>query len=1465
MAAGAELAGRASPSRGSLAKGSSRLRHQLSAVDEQLWDKSHGTLIDYLHRGHINEQTFHCQMLPLVTAADNFVGLDRAPQGVTAYSSGIQAFYRELVSASLLEVVTRYCKSQGRAEWSVPDGLIQKRAEEIMMMKRRAIVLKAEMTLFLKQYHLYVGLRCGLESQEQRIDRLGEFWQRFHDMGRPTRPAPRGDTSDPSPRRGAGSPRSPTAGGMLQTRSAGAAVALKVPSSTGAALWETRAYRSHCSFGTWDWAPEASAVMSRSYSTPVLCGSTLLPPSSPSSPTTSTRPGFRLPLSPGATSTVSLPPIGQSLSRSEAEVGATMLSSTSRSMPVSMCTLRRSGLAVSEEDGEAPSLSPSRKAIRLQRFWKAEHGLTLRPGSSELLPRGGDATRGSRMQHSSRSMTSLGGGLPPGPGRRSLIEEAKAVRPPNRSSASQPKPATDKYLSACQKTGIVPTPFAFTTGHTKVIDGKNKALLDLDLAALMCVVKATGIESVDLEGNCQLTDVALAKFVDSIVDQPKGTGLQLLSLKGCSRASMGTVKSIRRLLQEDSSNWALSRLDVSGIPMNVQIHTALCQAIGTHPFLKDVSLANTGFGQLSPKVNQCLDALFVSDSLETLNLSWSCFNGEAFCHLGELVVASKSLTSLNVSNCSTAVEKKPLDLSPAALLLEALGRDTTLTHLDVSLNRMDFRAALTAEMAFQKNKNLMQLDLTNNPLGVLGMRSMLRLLANDKCGLLHFKASGCSVGAGSSDITDSQIYSITKPEGRYSLDLAKPYHRALLRALYVACERFGMSIQDAFTDVLAQPAFEHPKAEPNGHRALPMQGKLFFTFSTEKTYERMFHGPDVRTAGAFVQLRTKVARLQPSFKKVRPLLALFRSHEGIEHEQIVLLEALAKDFYLPYAVIEQLCQSRSMTADIVGRLLPCVSGGLAAWHLTENLCLSLPDFIRVCRQVHNIFLWNPENPSGRYHLDLGKAADHTVAEHLAWLDEWEMTLSGKAERPDVSERGNRSQVRNVAYNKQPILPAKAPDRQVAFPEWLMPDVGIVDLDYSSSLRPSAGTAALDAATWSQLLTLTSRNICQDTPLKVDVLALEGRLQALRQISHHVCITSLQLRELLSLFKSEAARAEVAVIFFNRVVDMQHEKLFRSRFEKAKDIEVLRERLGYAVFFPFVQPEGCSFTLDMRKYDQRVAVSLLTQLGYKENIRNFRNPSLVRLDGTTDPMLLGLPRAWDNAAKIPEDTGILSVHYECAAAERALPMRLQFLGSYGGWPNDLGEDHPVSWCSSWCNLSAPVQELVEFVAAKFETSEQAFAVMLGEKEVPEITYKEFDEKFRRLKCTRFEGTTESTTINDIFKFLDALGEEKVTRDAWKARVQPLLEDVRLYVSEFVRFCDGVWPPAAQDSMATAFRGLAIEGRASIARQDWAGLLQDARYFGPASPIFSLADKEQRGVIDAEAFDGLARFRAAKQLA
>ena len=74
-------------------------------------------------------------------------------------------------------------------------------------------------------------------------------------------------------------------------------------------------------------------------------------------------------------------------------------------------------------------------------------------------------------------------------------------------------------------------------------------------------------------------------------------------------------------------------------------------------------------------------------------------------------------------------------------------------------------------------------NVAHNPLGVMGLRSLLRLLAREKSGLVSIDMENTFSGELMPCMEGIQVFTYTDPGGSYSLHLDRPYHRSLLRIL----------------------------------------------------------------------------------------------------------------------------------------------------------------------------------------------------------------------------------------------------------------------------------------------------------------------------------------------------------------------------------------------------------------------------------------------------------------------------------------------------------------------------------------------------------------------------------------------------------------------------------------------------------------------------------------------------------
>ncbi|CAE8587900.1 unnamed protein product [Polarella glacialis] len=1015
--------------------------------------------------------------------------------------------------------------------------------------------------------------------------------------------------------------------------------------------------------------------------------------------------------------------------------------------------------------------------------------------------------------------------------------------------------AASIYLQACTRSGLLPKPTAFNTGHSNCIQGQEKGLTDADLHALRSVAETISIDAVNLEGNMKLSDQALADFVGALSRPPAASSLINFNLRGCLRAGPQTSTALLRMLADPDGARKLQHLNLGGINLGKQV-LHCCRAAREHPHLQLLNLEDTNMaGQGSATVVQCITELLSSKSLRSLFLSWNMFSSEAFAHLGKLTQSS-GIQSLSMVGCSLVDSSK----SPVAHFLENLSKDSSLTYLDLSLNHINSNCALVLEDALSDNTLLTDLLLVQNPIGESGMRSLLRLLTRQESALARLHFEGCT-GEAPGGETVLRAFSASNPGGHYVLDLGTVHHRSMLRMLYKTCSRWQASHSEAFSDLtFAPPPYKHPLQDASGVYRVPTSGRLETTFTVEQSFHRALVEVGDSEFGEYLDRHHTLARLEPGLQKVTPLLAAWKSVEGMATEQMLFLDALSKDFRMPYYVIQQFCRTRSLICDIITRLLPAIMGGAVPRFLTMALPYNLFDALTITDSIRSLVAFNAENPTGYYRLELDNPIDHYVAEQLVLLDCWETASRLRRKQADNSQLGNQSQVRNLKFCDKPLLVPR-------IAAWLMPAAGRLELDYSSAKRPPAGAQVIGDQSFSHML------VAVQDPISPAVNAAEGgeetneerekrnvklprdEVQALRAISHQIYLNSLQMRMMMGSFSEQRKRADCFVCWFNRTTDMHNEKVFRVRFESDYEVDLLRKRLGSLVYFPFIQPEQARFSLNFATYDERLTANLLINLAVKkERESNIRKPTYQMPDGSFDPLTMGVPRSWEIFSHMPQE-GIFSFTYVCAPEDRNFKARMNLLGTYTYWTADVKEDE-VLW---WCSLSeAPpdVLEFLEFMLARFSDIYGPYEIMdsCNPQRPNTITLREFEDGVKKITSQRYLGHEGANVLLGIFRYLDPSGEGQVSRGEWGV-LEQFCTETELSIREFVKFCER----AFGEDLSIAWEAFDEDGGHQIEDKEWSAVVHRTGYFGPTMPIFRFLDKDKMGTISFEEFEELQQFQ------
>lgn len=492
--------------------------------------------------------------------------------------------------------------------------------------------------------------------------------------------------------------------------------------------------------------------------------------------------------------------------------------------------------------------------------------------------------------------------------------------------------------------------------------------------------------------------------------------------------------------------------------------------------------------------------------------------------------------------------------------------------------------------------------------------------------------------------------------------------------------------------------------------------------------------------------------------------------------------------------------------------------------LAMQLLPSLSDAARVLRKAHSFLMFNAENPTGHYRLDLANPADYAIAERLKLLDRWEAFVGRRTDRLDTSELGNHSRARNVFFRRVPLHDAPS------LAEWAIPEFDALELDYSSARRAPSGSKALDECTFRRILhTLHGRGVMT-----------EGHLQALRLASDKFFLTSLHLRELVCAFGEQASRLECIAIFFTRLVDPHNSKVFRiCMYEESNE---LHSALGFIDFFSFMQPEQGTWRLDLERSDQRIMAGLLLQLADGENQRNLLNCRLTRKDGIAE--------ADPNPKDLPNE-GIFEAAYPFAPSKVDFHLRQKFGQMYRGLATALEEDAVQWWTGCMPDIPDNIVHLAAFLALDAQDPQAAFQSMACSG-AQAVDLEVFEAWLDKSSCQKFQEDRK-TRIKALFADLDTDKAGQVTPQKWRL-VEQLWREVRLCLQQFKRHLE----LAFGGDLAQVW-GLLSGDTAEVKLEDWDVAAKRLHYFGPAAPVFKALDREAAGRITQTDFRSLDMIR------
>jgi len=1416
-----------------------------------------GILVDYLSRLSCRYQKDRLLLERLSILLGPRVIANINSGWLSAYKGHVDAVAivaRERLLSELREDVTVFWKSLDDPEWTWAGfgSEIYTQGRRIISEAKRHLTLKAEVEwLFIRrwavQHSKLLAASRPREVPETRASRLQEFWTQFRAHSRPASPAapPRAAWGRPGGARGPGREAEPVGGGEDSDE-----LAEGHYGPDAAAASPARGQAREAFVGR----EVAKASVAKCSSSSMLdalrrdSGSSDFRPSSsemwkarPTRSNCSFRKGERAPKL--CLESEELPP------HPRRDSIATDCSSPARTCPPARSS--RLGSRPCGAPAEEAPPGPGRRRPREQqpklvgKWWsKGRHLSALTTPShvrvklSDSLPSLTAGCGGSR-----------GGRRPARPKVEPLATQGKAApveaqffNEPWSSKAALKKssaPTAIEYLEFCHKEKTLPNILPFMTGHSQDVVSSGLGLTDSDLNGLTQMISSgIEIEKVDMSGSASVTDKALRPFVECLASSPMAQPLKTLNLARCKNAGPETMASVVALLEGRPPALAaapppLRYLNLNGIQLALKVHVPLCLAIRKHGTLQRVHLADTGLGAAGGGTDvskRCVADLFGSKTVSEFDLGWNCFSPEVFAQIGLCVKESQVVNSLSLASCSASAGAFD-ERSPINCFIEHLIWDRTLTYLDIKMNRIDYRSALIIEDALEHNGRLRELDTTHNPLGTFGMRRLLRTLASERSALVHFSCADCHNG----DVpSTTEEFSSTNPNGRYQLNLARPYDRSVLRMLYKTSDDFGLPREAAMSIVSSTPAYSHPRQDDFGIYLVPDRGRVTLVFSTDRIREGTMGDVGEFDFATAMKHMNRILRMDLNFTKAVSVFAMWKHFAGRAQEQQNMLKSLSKDFNISYAQLRIMCErpTADVAPEIVAQLFNCLDEATQ-----YRACLLMPtlgECAWVLKTTYHLHTFNIEQPTGHYKLDLENPSSFAVAERLFLLDSWERGITRSRGRVDASQLGNRSQIRNTKYAGRQLS-------VTSVAEWHLPQIYELVFDYVTSRRPSPGAPVLQEVSFNNILKALATSDCEEAE----------QVAALRMLSHRIYLRSTQLRDMLNQFRSLAVRSDVFVLLFFSIVDMYNEKVARSGLEDQQQVLKVQGRLGFATFFPHIQPEQFDFELDLKQHDQRLAAHILVEFAMKERRENVCNFSLTNEDGTLEPLLQGIPLSWEHFDKIPH-SGVFRGSYICSPEDRCMAYRRRVFESHGYWSGSFA-DSDLLWWSSLKGTPEDVLQFITWLAGNYNNLGEPFRKMDGADGNGALTFNEFSEGISGLGFRKFKGPNEKDRIRAVFRYLDPNHEGTISESEWGI-LDLIWQEVHLSIREFVRFLERT----IGEDLDLAWTFFDQDGSGDIDVNEWMTACQKLGYFGCVDNIFQVLDKDAGGAISYHEFKGLQGF-------
>jgi len=841
------------------------------------------------------------------------------------------------------------------------------------------------------------------------------------------------------------------------------------------------------------------------------------------------------------------------------------------------------------------------------------------------------------------------------------------------------------YLQASTDNRAVPTMHAFfAESGACTADMSKHHLTDVALKALIAPLAARyhngALEGLNLSAG-SLKD-GFSELLQELaptrqaLDPANPSRLAVARTRSCARRLDFLDLSFNPLTQQSIYEIANSllyrrlqvrRLLLSGIPMTPEAIERLCHCVGMSGSIEEVGLSDTHIGRSRQESCDCAAQLCFK--VGVLDLSHNFFREEGLASLGRALGGGSIVTRLSLAGnvWSTGAMQD---------FCEAIGDNCSLDWLDLSACELDDKAAICLEDSLTVHPHLQQLDMSQNPIGVIGLRAMLRITADDSMQLnvlrvQHIRQSIVDPIVQYNPAHDSEDYLHDK-----ALSLGQAYHRAVLRLLLRRAESVGNPVESAFNrftlagERRSLAAFARPA---HGRRfVVPAEGVAAFSFVIRVIDE------SITCASDAVAASMRKLRIPVGIAKFIALVRIWREHEYDEERRLFLLAA-TRDLLFQVAQIKFFAHEAAKQApDKMGEALAtfCTTAerfdraiviltlrSAAAKSVSPGLS-SRVGVARAARLVSRLARLNLDSLTGRHKFDLVNPTDYSAADRCFQAMHWEASVAATKQLLDTTECGRYIGIRNYTIDGAGghYWPGKG------LPGDGFVGHGVVEFDYVTPFaKPSRGTSPLiEWPKFNELLDFLQAaggtDICE-----------ESRFQALWATAHRIFLEAQQLTRLLGAMRRRWT-VDLYVIMFPRCVDFgaplldsSHGLLCDRAIFSETELFSLMQRLGMCNTFDPTSihlPGRNTYNWDLSKRDERIIVWYFLKIGaIEQGEYHFEDCHWTGLSEHCDTGYWRIPDHWFKA--LPSH-GVVSFTYTCLDGHVNMKRRRELARDDLGW-------------------------------------------------------------------------------------------------------------------------------------------------------------------------------------------------------